>query len=61
MSENVDTNLLINCTILSVKRFQLYSLINASRLREINHTDTISLLSHIIENKDNLENFNDAR
>ncbi|KAL9895226.1 tachykinin-like peptides receptor 86C [Glossina fuscipes] len=61
MSENVDTNLLINCTILSVKRFHLYSLINASRLREINHTDTFSLLSHIIENRDNLENFNDAR
>lgn len=61
MSENVDTELLVNCTILAVKRFELTSIVNTSQLNNLNRTDIIYLLSGIIENKDNLENINDAK
>ncbi|KAI8129157.1 Tachykinin-like peptides receptor 86C [Lucilia cuprina] len=61
MSENVDTELLVNCTILAVKRFELTSIVNTSQLNNLNRSDIIGLLSGIIENRDNLESINDAK
>lgn len=61
MSEHVDTELLVNCTILAVKRFELSSIVNTSQLNTLNRSDIIDLLSNIIANKDNLESINDAK
>lgn len=61
MSENVDTELLVNCTILAVKRFELTSMVNVSQVNSLNRSDIIVLLSGIIENRNNLEKINDAK
>ncbi|XP_017462280.1 PREDICTED: tachykinin-like peptides receptor 86C [Rhagoletis zephyria] len=61
MSEVVDTELLVNCTILAFRRFDLNTIVNSSTLNSLNRTEIISLLSGIIENKDNLENINEAK
>ncbi|XP_055387751.1 tachykinin-like peptides receptor 86C [Condylostylus longicornis] len=54
MSENVDTELLINCTILAVNRFTLTEVINATNLNSFNRSDIVHLLSSIIENEDEI-------
>lgn len=61
MSEIVDTELLVNCTILAVRRFGLNTIVNSSTLNSLNRSEIISLLSGIIENKDDLDNINDAK
>ncbi|XP_030374278.1 tachykinin-like peptides receptor 86C [Scaptodrosophila lebanonensis] len=61
MSEIVDTELLVNCTVLAVRRFELNSIVNTTLLNSLNRTEVTSLLSGIIENKDNLESINEAK
>ncbi|EDW80958.1 uncharacterized protein Dwil_GK11283 [Drosophila willistoni] len=61
MSEIVDTELLVNCTILAVRRFELNSIVNTSLLNSLNRTEVVSLLSGIIENRDNLDSINEAK
>ncbi|XP_050337582.1 tachykinin-like peptides receptor 86C [Bactrocera neohumeralis] len=61
MSDIVDTELLVNCTILAVRRFGLNTIVNSSLLSSLNRSEVINLLSGIIENKDNLDNINDAK
>ncbi|XP_073831176.1 tachykinin-like receptor at 86C [Musca autumnalis] len=61
MSENVDVELLVNCTILAVQRFELISIVNISLLHSLNRSDIIGVLTGIIDNKDNLDNINDAK
>ncbi|EDW42708.1 GM26156 [Drosophila sechellia] len=61
MSEIVDTELLVNCTILAVRRFELNSIVNTTLLGSLNRTEVVSLLSSIIDNRDNLESINEAK
>ncbi|KAL7729649.1 hypothetical protein ACLKA6_007925 [Drosophila palustris] len=61
MSEIVDTDLLVNCTILAVLRFELNSIVNTSLLNSLNRTEVVSLLSSIIDNRDKLESINEAK
>ncbi|TDG39131.1 hypothetical protein AWZ03_014448 [Drosophila navojoa] len=61
MSEIVDTELLVNCTILAVRRFELNSIVNTTLLNSLNRTEVVSLLSGIIENRDNLGSISEAK
>lgn len=61
MSEIVDTELLVNCTILAVRRFELNSIVNTTLLNTLNRTEVVGLLSGFIENRDNLESINEAK
>nr|XP_017020386.1 tachykinin-like peptides receptor 86C isoform X2 [Drosophila kikkawai] len=61
MSEIVDTELLVNCTILAVRRFELNSIVNTTLLNSLNRTEVVSLLSSIIDNPDNLGSINEAK
>ncbi|KAH8293692.1 hypothetical protein KR054_003075 [Drosophila jambulina] len=61
MSEIVDTELLVNCTILAVRRFELNSIVNTTLLNSLNRTEVVSLLSSIIDNRDNLGSINEAK
>ncbi|KAH8341826.1 hypothetical protein KR059_001037 [Drosophila kikkawai] len=61
MSEIVDTELLVNCTILAVRRFELNSIVNTTLLNSLNRTEVVNLLSSIIDNRDNLGSINEAK
>ncbi|XP_037950768.1 tachykinin-like peptides receptor 86C [Teleopsis dalmanni] len=60
MSEIVDTELLVNCTVLAVKRFDLSS-ISTAISSNLNRSEVIGVLTKIIENRENLNNINDAK
>lgn len=61
MSDVLDTELLVNCTLLAVKKFNLRTIINTTNLTHLNRSEVVYLLSGIIENKVGLQNIDDAK
>lgn len=61
MGENVETELLVNCTIEAIQRFHL-DFVNSTGIDNFNRTEIVGLLSNIIERKDiDIQSITDTR
>ncbi|KAL5273785.1 hypothetical protein ACFFRR_000501 [Megaselia abdita] len=51
MGDNVDIDLLVNCTVVAIQRFR-FDFVNVSAISTFNKTEIVGLLSDIVERKD---------
>lgn len=52
MGDDIDIDLLMNCTMLAVNRFALESIVNSTDLTSLNRTELVNFLTEIISSQD---------
>lgn len=53
MSDTVDSELLLNCTLVAVSKFPWSTPLNLSQIRELNRTENYDLLADMISHENN--------